>query len=91
MAVILDISMPLDGYVTARGVRQEEPRGDGAISCTSGPSALTSGVAKSWPRACATWERVPPAAMVRPGKSRARQTAIRLSGKGMSADEHCQV
>lgn len=29
MAVILDISMSLDGYVTARGVRPEEPMGDG--------------------------------------------------------------
>jgi len=29
MSVILDISMSLDGYVTAAGVRPEEPMGDG--------------------------------------------------------------
>jgi dihydrofolate reductase len=29
MTVILDISMSLDGYVTAAGVRPEEPMGDG--------------------------------------------------------------
>ena len=30
--VILEISMSLDGYVTAAGVRPEEPMGDGGAS-----------------------------------------------------------
>jgi hypothetical protein len=36
---IFEISMSLDGYVTASGVRAEEPM-DGGQSCTSGHSGL---------------------------------------------------
>ena len=43
MAIVFEFNMSLDGYVTAAGVRPEEPMGDGGSSCTSGPSAVTSG------------------------------------------------
>jgi hypothetical protein len=42
--------MSLDGYVTAAGVRPEEPMGDGGQQLHDGPSALTSGAVKSWPK-----------------------------------------
>ena len=48
--VIADISMSLDGFVTAPNVRPEEPLGDGADGSTSGRSATTSATANSSPR-----------------------------------------
>jgi len=47
--VFFDISMSLDGFMTAANRRPEEPMGDGASGCTSGPSATTSATARCSP------------------------------------------
>jgi hypothetical protein len=55
--VVFDISMSLDGFMTAANQRPEEPLGDGASSCTSGPSATTGATARSSPAAPAASAR----------------------------------
>jgi len=49
--VRLEISMPLDGYATASGIRPDEPMGDGGRNSTNGPSAVTSEAAPFSPKA----------------------------------------
>jgi hypothetical protein len=47
--MIFDISMSLDGFMTAAKQRPEEPLGEGASASTSGPSAATRTTGRSWP------------------------------------------
>jgi hypothetical protein len=48
--VIFDISMSLDGFVTASNVSPEEPMGDGGQLLHEGPSERTSATASFSPR-----------------------------------------
>jgi hypothetical protein len=48
--VIFDISMSLDGFMTATNVRPEAPWATAANASTSGPSMRTSATASSSPR-----------------------------------------
>ena len=45
--VIFDISMSLDGYMTASGRRPEEPMGDGGLRLVQWRSVTTSATARS--------------------------------------------
>lgn len=47
--VIFDISLSLDGFMTAANRRPEEPMGDGGSACTNGHSETTSATAQSSP------------------------------------------
>ena len=47
--VYFDISMSLDGFMTAAKQRPEEPMGEGACSWSSGPSATIPPTGRSLP------------------------------------------
>jgi hypothetical protein len=55
--VVFDISMSLDGFMTAATSARRSRWARGASGCTSGPSATTRATARCSPRERAAWAR----------------------------------